>query len=187
MRDEVAAGTDNLERFRSCLHLLARLGLDGRLQAKLDPSDIVQETLLQAHRAADQFRGTTSAELAAWLRQILARNLAHAARDFGRDKRDATRERSLEAVLDDAAAGIADQLAADQSSPSERAERTEQLERLAAALPTLPDDQRDAVILHYWENRSLAEIARQLGRSPAAVAGLLHRGLVALRAKLKEE
>ncbi len=77
-----------LERFRPYLRLLARLHLDPRYQAKLDASDLVQQTFLQAHRALTGFRGQTDAELAAWLRQILARNMAHLARDHRRAKRD---------------------------------------------------------------------------------------------------
>src|SRR6516165_5078234 len=85
----------DLERFREYLLLLARLQLDPRWQAKLDPSDLVQQTLLQAHQAWDQFRGHTAAERAAWLRQILARVLSNAVRDLTRAKRDLGRERSL--------------------------------------------------------------------------------------------
>src|SRR5262249_13692959 len=88
-----------LERFRDYLRLLARLQLDPRLQSKLDASDLVQQTLLKAHESLDQFRGKTAAEQAAWLRQILARTLANAFRDFGRAKRDVALERSLEASL----------------------------------------------------------------------------------------
>jgi RNA polymerase sigma-70 factor (ECF subfamily) len=97
---EGETGDWTLERYRAYLRLLARMLLDPRLQSKLDPSDVVQQTLLQAHQARNDFRGRSEAELAAWLRQILARNLAHAVRDLGRAKRDIGRERSLEAALD---------------------------------------------------------------------------------------
>src|SRR4051812_23796972 len=90
----------DLARYRDYLQLLARAQLDPRLRPRLDASDAVQQTLLEAHRCAGQFRGTTSGEVAAWLRQILARNLANAARDLGRQKRDVAREQSLEASLD---------------------------------------------------------------------------------------
>jgi RNA polymerase sigma-70 factor (ECF subfamily) len=174
------------DRFRAYLLLLARARLDPRLAAKFDASDVVQQTLLEAHRDAAQFRGRTSGEQAAWLRQILARNLANAGRDLGRLKRDAARERSLEAALNESASRLELWLAADQSSPSRQAARNEAVLRLADALATLPEPQREAVELHYWQGLKLAEVADRLGRSTAAVAGLLQRGLRALRERLAE-
>lgn len=176
---------DNLDRFRAYLHLLARLQLDPRLRTKLDASDVVQQTLLQAHAARDQFRGSSPEELTAWLRQILARVLGHAVRDFGRGKRDVAQERSLEAALDASSGRLQTFLAADQSSPSERADRNEQLLRLADALAALPEAQREAVVLHYWQDWPLAEIAKHMDRSSSAVAGLLKRGVGALREQLR--
>jgi RNA polymerase sigma-70 factor (ECF subfamily) len=180
-----AEGRD-LERFREYLLLLARLQLDPRWQAKLDPADVVQQTLLQAHQARDQFRGQSAGEQAAWLRQILARVLANVARDLGRAKRDVGRERSLEAALEESSARLEGWLAAEQSSPSESVERHERLLRLAEALAQLPKDQREAVTLHHLQGWSLAELAKHLGRSEAAVAGLLHRGFKKLRELLQD-
>ena len=124
-----------LEDYRDYLHLLARLQLDPRLQGKLDPSDVVQQTLAKAHQNRDQFRGRTAAE---------------------------------------------------QSSPSERVGHEEQLLRLAAALARLPDDQRVVVELHHLKQDAVADIARRLGKTEAAVAGLLRRGLKKLRELLHE-
>ena len=176
----------DLERYRSYLHLLARLQLDPRLRGKLDPSDVVQQALLQAYRGLEQFRGRSEAELAAWLRQTLAHCLGNALRDFTRDKRDVGRERSLEAALSQSSSRLEAWLAADQSSPSESVERHEQLLLLAGALAQLPQDQREAVTLHHLQGWSLAELAKHLDRSEAAVAGLLHRGFKRLRELLHE-
>jgi len=173
-----------LERYRSWLGLLARLQVEPRFRTKFDPSDIVQQTMLEAIRGWPKFRGGTEAELAAWLRQILARNLAHVARDHGRDRRDVGRERSLEAALDASSARLEAWLASEQSSPSQQAQRNEQLLRLAHVLTGLPEAQREALVLHYWQGWTTTEIGRRLDRSPAAVAGLLKRGLKELRAHL---
>ena len=176
-----------LERFRPYLVLLARLQLDVRLRAKLDPSDVVQQTLLEAYRQRQQLQGRSDAEQAAWLRQLLSNHLADAVRTLGRAKRDIARERSLEAALYDSSARLHAWLAADQSSPSQQAIRHEEQVRLAAAMAQLPEAQREAVLRHYLQNQKLADVARQLGRSEAAVAGLLHRALNKLRQLLHEQ
>jgi len=180
------ADAGSLESFRDYLRLLARLQLDPRLRAKLDPSDIVQQTMLQAHQAWADFRGRTRAELAAWLRSILARNLSAALRHLGRARRNLAREQSLESALEASSMRLEAFLASEQSSPSLRADRNEQILRLAEALATLPEAQREAVALHHLQGWPLAKIAEHLGRTPPAVMGLLHRGLKKLRTHLNQ-
>jgi RNA polymerase sigma-70 factor (ECF subfamily) len=175
-----------LERFRSYLLLLARVRLDPLVRAKVGASDVVQQTFLEAHRDFAQFRGRTVQEQAAWLRQILARNLANVLRDLRRDKRDVAREQPLQAALDESASRLEAWLAAEQSSPSQQAERHERAVRVAAALATLPENQREAVVLRHWEGCSLVEIGQRLGCTTAAVTGLLHRGLRNLRKQLHD-
>src|SRR4051794_9030610 len=169
-----------LAEFRSYLLLLARLQLDGGPRNRIDASDIVQQTLLEAHAKVDQFRGDDSA-LAAWLRQALANNLRDAWRALRRDKRDPHREVSLPDAVEQSSARLEGMLAAHQSSPSQRAVRNEDLLRLADALTRLPSAQREAIVLHHLQGCSLTETARSLGKTDAAVAGLLHRGLKQLR------
>jgi RNA polymerase sigma-70 factor (ECF subfamily) len=183
----LAAGSpgEALERYRDYLRLLARLQIDTRLQSKLDPSDLVQQTLLKAYQARNQFRGQTPAEEAAWLRQILARTLANAVRDLARAKRDITLERSLETGLEDSSARLEAWLVADEATPSQQAERNEQLLRLAETLATLPEIQREVLLLRHCQGWSLADISKHLGRSRAAVASLLRRGLKQLRQHLQ--
>jgi RNA polymerase sigma-70 factor (ECF subfamily) len=174
------------ERYRDYLRLLARLQLGARLRGKLDPSDIVQQTLLTAHERLGQFRGRSEGELVAWLRQILASELGREARRFAAEARDVTRERPLEEVLAESSARLESLLATDAPGPHERALRSEELVRLAGALENLPPDQRAALELKHLEGRPVVEVARLLGKSETAVGGLLRRGMRRLRELLKE-
>ena len=90
-----------LERYRTYLDLMARLQLARRLQAKLDPGDVVQETFLEAARDFAQFQGASEPELAAWLRQILAHNLGNLLRAYlGTQRRDVRLEQELANDMD---------------------------------------------------------------------------------------
>jgi RNA polymerase sigma-70 factor (ECF subfamily) len=181
MTDEERKEGPAVEHFRDYLLLLARVQLGPGSQHKIEASDVVQQTLLEAHRKRGQFRGSREAEMAGWLRQLLAYNLADAARAAGRAKRDLARERSLEAALEASSARLGAILAADQSTPSEAAGRHEDAVLLASALARLPEHQRRALVLRHCQGCSLDQISRELGRTPAAVAGLLKRGLHQLR------
>ena len=178
--------TVQFEKYRSYLLLLARLHLDKRWHARIDPSDLVQQTLLDAHTKWQQL-GTENAELAAWLRKALANNLADALRHLRRAKRNISQEQSLHVVLDASSARLSKWLADDQSSPSRQAVRNEELLRLADALTTLPDLQREAIVMHHLQGMSLTETARGLSRSDTATAGLLYRGLKKLRELMQKQ
>jgi RNA polymerase sigma-70 factor (ECF subfamily) len=173
-----------LFRYRDYLLSLARARVDARMWAQLDPSDIVQETLLKAHRAMDQFRGHTEAQLAAWLQAILSNTLANAVRALGRQKGGASF--SLDAALAESSARLAAWLADDQLPPDQVAARNEQLLRLAGALAQLPEDQRTVVEMKHLHGFSVAEICERTGRTKASVVGLLFRGVKALRVLLSD-
>jgi RNA polymerase sigma-70 factor (ECF subfamily) len=175
-----------LERYRDYLRMLARIQLGARLQAKLDASDVVQQTILRAHEARGQFRGTSEGEKLAWLRAILANVLMAAGRVFETAARDVRREQSLEAELERSSVRLECVLAADQTSPSQGAVRAEELLRLAAALSQLPDDQRQAVELHHLKGLPLIDVAARMERTRPAIVGLLFRGLRRLRELLQE-
>ncbi len=124
----------DLERFRAYVLLLARVQLGPMVQAKVGASDVVQQTLFEAHRDLAQFHGRTVSEKVPWLRQILARNLANVVRDLRRDKRDVGREQLLQAPLDASASRLEVWLAIEESSPSQQVERHERAVRLAEAM-----------------------------------------------------
>ena len=176
---------ERVERFRAYLRVLARVQMGPRCRPRLDPSDVVQQAMLRAVQAIDQFRGHSDAELAAWLRRILATTLANAVRDLGRERRDVGREQSLEAAVEQSSARLEAWLADPGTSPPERAQRNEQLLHLAVALEELPEAQREAVILHHLQGMTLDDVAAQLQRTPSAVAGLIKRGMKQLRKRLQ--
>jgi RNA polymerase sigma-70 factor, ECF subfamily len=182
-----ADATAELGRFRPYLKMLARLQFDELLQAKLDASDVVQQTLLEAHQSMAEFRGKSDREKAAWLRRILTNNLADEVRKFRRDKRDVGLEASLQASLNESAARLEKWLAIEEGTPSECAIANEQLVALGSALMELPEDQRLAVEMHHLQGCPSAVIAARMGRTEVAVAGLLRRGLKRLRELLREQ
>jgi RNA polymerase sigma-70 factor (ECF subfamily) len=175
-----------LERYRDYLRLLARLQIDPRLRAKLDPSDVVQQTLLNAWRCLDQLRGKSKGELAAWLRRILANNLAQELRRFTRPGHNIRLEQSLQGALEKSSLCLEKILGDKQPSPVQEAERTEWSLRVAAALAELPDDQRTAIEMRYFDVLALADISRYMNRTEKSVAGLLRRGIERLRERLAE-
>jgi RNA polymerase sigma-70 factor (ECF subfamily) len=162
--------TQSLERFRSYLHVVARLRLQGEQQKRVDASAMVRQTLQDAERLPERLHGSTPAETATWLRRLLAQNLGNAFRVLHQQSANCTCAQSP-----GTASAAGDRLA----------EVDDPAIALAEALVQLPDDQREAVLLQYWHGLTLAEIGARLERTPAAVAGLLRRGLGSLRERLE--
>lgn len=180
MTDEATTAFRNLDRFRDYLHVLAESLLSASLRKKVDAADVVQQTLLQGYQSFEQFRGTTDAELAAWLRTILSNVMFGLMREYSRQCRDISREQSIQAV-EQSSMQLANLLAANTSSPSAALQRQEWANEVARAMLKLTTDQRQAIMLKYWHNATLAEIGEQLGKSNEAVAGLIFRGMQKLK------
>lgn len=166
-----------LELYRNYLRLLARTQIHTGLRVRLDPSDLVQEALLEAHRDFHQFVGSTEKELIAWLRQVLVRNLTDQFKRHKTRGRDWRRQESLELLLDRSSQQLEKALAHRGSTPSSHAARREQAVLLADGLAHLPQDYREVIILRNLEHLTFDEIAERMTRSAGAVRMLWTRAL----------
>ena len=176
-----------LEKLRPVLVLLARQNVNPRLWKDVDPSGVVQETLLEALGNRGQFEGNGSIVLEGWVRKILLHNLYDAIRKVHRSMRNVDRQVPIDAAIEESTSRLRWQIAVTMLSPSEIAMKKEATLALAAALELLEPAQRDAVELHHLQGRSLSESATLLGRSESAVAALLHRGLEKLKGLMKKD
>jgi len=176
-----------LEAYSRYLTLLARVQIGRRLQGKVDPADVVQEVFLEVHRQFPNFRGETEAEFLAWMRKILAGQLALVMRKFlGTQARDVMLEQQLEAQVDRSSQMLDGALAASISTPSQRASRKEQALLLSQALDRLSEDYREVIILRHLEGLSFDEVAKRMDRSADSVQKLWVRALGKLRESLGE-
>jgi len=181
---EAALGT-LLQSHATYLTLLARVQIGRRLQGKVDAADIVQETFLDAHRQIGHFRGTTERELLAWLRRILAGQIALVVRKYlGTKGRDMKLERELVIQLDQSSQVLDQGLVASTSTPSQHVSRREQSVLLAEALAQLPEDYREVIILRHLEGLSFFEVGQRMARTENSVQKLWVRALASLRRSL---
>lgn len=175
-----------LARHRPFLSLEAKRIHQRKLQARFDPSDVVQQTLVEAHRGRGDFKGDNSVQMAGWLLQMLKRNMIDAVRGHHREKNDVAREKTI-AAIERSSIRLDAVLAASQSTPSEQLMRHERFLALTAALENLPENWQQAVRLKHLEKLSLKEVAEQMQTTPPAVAGMLFRALERLRQILESD
>ncbi len=167
------------ETLRQYIH--AKLGVG--LQAHISADDVLQETFIQALKDIDRCEATSPASFVAWLKGISNHRLQDIAKSLKRKKRggDMRRVDGAAPAEDQSRVDFVAQLSAHISTPSRFLARQEMATALRLAVASLPEDQRQAVLLRYLESRDVSNIAEKLGRTPAAVRGLLKRALEALR------
>lgn len=186
---EECAREQLFDRYRHYLKLLADVQLGRHLRAKCEASDLVQQTLLEAHRDFERFTGKHEGELLAWLRRILANNLYNEARYHAAQQRAANREVSLEqlqAGIDSSSMTLGRCLADDVPTPSKIAAHHEDVVSMADALAHLPEDYQQVLLLRIFEGQPAEEVARHMNRSPGAIRMLQLRALNALRAEMEK-
>jgi RNA polymerase sigma-70 factor, ECF subfamily len=170
-----------LQWYVNYLTILATTQLDRRLRRRVNPSDLVQETMLAAHRDFAAFRGASQAELLGWLRKILINTLHRAFTTHVRaGKRDVRREVSIDQVssqLEQSACNLALLLPGRSPSPSEQLNSRERAVELANQLSKLPAHYRDVIIYRVIQGLSFEEISERMDRSSGAVRMLWLRAL----------
>ncbi len=180
-----------LELYRNYLRILARSQLSPELLPRATPSDVVQDTFLEAYRDFIQFRGTTPAEFLCWLRKILVRNIARLVeRHISTQKRDVRKEVSLDAIarsFDQSTCRLEQVLGTATPSQSERLEATERAAIVADHLARLPSQYREILVLRHLEDLPFDQIADRMGRSAAATRMLWVRAINSLRNSLIAE
>jgi RNA polymerase sigma-70 factor (ECF subfamily) len=167
--------------YRDYLMLLARSQVSVDLRGRIDPSDLVQETICHALR--DPTRHRSRAEMMGWLRSVLRFNLIDRLRRLRLERRVV----SLDGSLDRTSDGMSRFPAARPSAPEARAVREEDALALAATLGQLSPPQAEAIVLKHCQGMSVAEIGRHMNRTPDAVGGLLRHGMRRLRELMPRE
>jgi RNA polymerase sigma-70 factor (ECF subfamily) len=183
-RGDMAAQDRLFATCRNYLAIVARAEVGSWLQAKVDASDLVQQTMLDAHRGLASFRGRTEAEWLGWLRQILSHNAADFVRHYGQTaKRQAGREVRLTPVDSQQSHPAGFEPPAPGETPSEVLVRHELELQLADAIAALSDDYQEVIVLRNLERLPFDEVARRMGRSRPAVQMLWMRAINALQAE----
>ncbi len=170
-----------LQWYASYLTILATTQLDRRLRRRVNPSDLVQETMLAAHRDFAAFRGASQPEMLGWLRKILINTMHRTfATHVKAGKRDIRREVSIDRIssqMEESACNLASILPGKAASPSEPMRSRERAVDLANQLNKLPSQYRDVIVFRVLQGLSFDEIAHRMDRSSGAVRMLWLRAL----------
>jgi RNA polymerase sigma-70 factor (ECF subfamily) len=163
------------EGYRAYLLIIANRELDDDVRTKFGASDVVQDTLCEAHGKFDHFRGESESDLRAWLRRALLNNLRDGTRLFARSSK---RSVAVEVPIE---GGITEALVDSQLTPMTSLEAREDVVRLEAAMRSLCDDHRQVIDLRYRQDLAFAEIGRRMERSEDAARMLLFRAVERLQ------
>lgn len=188
-RDGDDAARDALfAQCRSYVGIVARAQVEGRLRTKIDASDLIQQTLLEAHRGLKNFRGETEAEWLGWLKRILSNNATDFVRAYhGTEKRGGHKEVPIHVASPGLTASFNRDPADPGESPSQCVLRKEREIEVAAAIEALPEDYREVILLRNLQKLSFNEVAERMNRSRPATQMLWLRALRQLETILSRE
>ena len=172
-----------IDGYRSYLLLIANQELDSAIQGKLGASDVVQETMLTAQLAIEDFRGSTHEEMLSWLRGILLNDLLEAGRTYwGTAKRNIGREVSIDG--DSRLNQPPIEIQVDQETPSTDAAGSELEAVLYAAMSRLSEEHQQVLRLRNWQQLSFADIGSEMNRTADAARKLWSRAVLQLQREL---
>ncbi|MCA9200818.1 MAG: sigma-70 family RNA polymerase sigma factor [Planctomycetales bacterium] len=186
---------DSLEQlliqYQNYLRLMATLNLERQFQGKFSASDVVQATCIRVQNGIRDFAGSNERELMAWLRKILASQIASEIRRYTTQARDIQLERRLATQVDQSSAMLGgfvagEVVAAEQETPSQTASRRERAVILANALQALPDEYRQVIVLRHLQGMSFTDVAKQMQRSLDSVKSTWRRAIARLKQELDE-
>lgn len=183
---DIDARNQLLKGCRNYIRLIARTNVETWMNAKVDASDIVQQTLLEAYQGFENFEGVTEAEWYGWIKQILTHNTQDFIRKLRAGKRDAKLEVPLAPQGNRTSAPVID-LSAHLSSPSQLMIKSEREFELANAIAELPDDYQEVIQLRNLQRLSFDDIAERMQRSRGAVQMLWARALKRLQEILSSD
>jgi RNA polymerase sigma-70 factor (ECF subfamily) len=183
---DVAARDELFAKCRNYVGLVARAQVESWMQAKVDASDLVQQTLLEAHRGFTKFEGNTEGEWLAWLKQILAHNAQDFVRRYRTDKRHAAREVALQTPADGASGSFFRDPPDGGQTASQILLQQEREIELADAIAQLSPDHHEVIMLRNLQRLPFDEVARRMGRSRPAVQMLWMRALHKLEELMRE-
>ena len=187
MRERSGTTSDDLEQYRRYLRFLARTHLAERYQNRIDPSDIVQQTLLRAYEKREQYRGTSRDEKLGWLRKILVRTIQRAVRNLHAQCRDIKRELPIrQHDVEQSSMRLSGFLVSPAPEPSKLVSQQETVVAIADAIESLTDMQRQVILLKYWHHCTFNDIAARLQISVPAAAGIYYRAKKKLKSLLVE-
>jgi RNA polymerase sigma-70 factor (ECF subfamily) len=178
-----------LVRHRARLRRMVAVRMDQVLAARVDPSDVVQEVLAEAHRTLDGYLRDRPLPFYPWLRRLAWERLAKLHRHHvGSHKRNLLREEAGGPGLPDRSAmALAERLLGSGTSPSRHLLREEMRDRVRAALQDLDERDREVLVLRFLEGVSTAETGVVLGIGEGAVKSRLMRALARFRDLLDEQ
>ncbi len=188
VRGDASARQMLLERYRENLRRMVASRLDRRLTSRIDPSDVVQETLADASRRMDEYFQDQPIPFFGWLRQLAGERVidTHRRHIFSQ-RRSITREDRVLELPDASANELVRRLTATDTSPSNRLSRQERRDQVMAALSALSPRDREVLVMRYLEQLSAAEIAEALGITEGAVKARLLRALIHMRGRLEAD